>query len=192
MYKKISIKLFIDATKTIIMKKYILLALVFFTSVLTNAQSSFNEFETNEKVNAVVVNKKMFELMSKIKVDANDVQAQNYLALIKNLDYLRVLSTSDSGTSKLLLITVNNYLGQNILNELVRSVNSGKSVKIYVKGIDNTDLISELLMLVEDQQNKNTITVMTLTGNFSINSLSVLTEKMNLPGSKEIKELSKK
>lgn len=174
------------------MKKFTSIILVLFTSLLAQAQSTFDTFETNDKVSAVVVNKKMFELMAKIKVDVNDVSAQNYLALIKSLDYLRVLTTADAATAKQLLVTTNNYLVKNPLDEAMRSVSNGKSVKIYVKSIENSETISELVMLIEDQQNKNNITIMTLLGKFSMQSLSVLTDKMDLPGSKEIKDLSKK
>jgi hypothetical protein len=183
---------FVNEYKNMNMKNYIIILLVLFAANVAKAQASFESFESNEKVSAVVVNKKMFELMSKIKVDAKDVNAQNYLALIKSLDHLRVLSTSDASTSKLLIITTHNYLSQNPLEELLQSISNGKSVKIYTKPIGNSDKISELLMLVEDQQSKNNVTIMTLLGNFSVSSLAILTEKMDLPGSKEIKDLSKK
>ena len=166
------------------MKKYILIILVLFVNVLAKAQSSFDSLETNTNVNAVVVNKKMFELMAKIKVDGNDQEAQNYLTLIKNLDYLRVLSTTDANTSSLLISTANNYLAKNPLQQQATSTNNGKNVKMYVKFIGKGDLVSELLMFIEDQKNKNNITIMTLSGNFSINSISILTDKMNLPVNK--------
>lgn len=166
------------------MKKYILIILVLFVNVLAKAQSSFDSLETNTNVNAVVVNKKMFELMAKIKVDGNDTEAQNYLTLIKNLDYLRVLSTTDANTSSLLISTANNYLAKNPLQQQATSTNNGKNVKMYVKFIGKGDIVSELLMFIEDQKNKNNITIMTLSGNFSINSISILTDKMNLPVNK--------
>jgi hypothetical protein len=36
----------------------------------------------------------MFELMSKVKVDASDKETQQYMNLIKKLDNLKVLTTS--------------------------------------------------------------------------------------------------
>ena len=73
----------------------------------------------------------------------------------------------------------------------MNSVNNGKNVKIYVKRAKNIDLIAELIMLIEDQQIKNNITVMTLSGNFSLNALSTLTDRMDLPGGEQIKSLQK-
>jgi len=181
----------LEMINTAIMKKLNILLFFLFTSIYVHGQAVFDTFETNEKVNAVVVNKKMFDLMSKIKVDANDTTAQNYLILIKSLDYLRVLTTSDLATAQLLVLTTNDYLAKNPLTELMNSVNNEKNVKIYVKRAKNIDLIAELIMLIEDQQIKNNITVMTLSGNFSLNALSTLTDRMDLPGGEQIKSLQK-
>ncbi|UYW00476.1 DUF4252 domain-containing protein [Flavobacterium agricola] len=173
------------------MRKLTLLLFLLFTSLYAQAQAVFEPFEKHDKVKAVVVNKKMFDLMSKIKVDPNDTNAQNYLTLIKNLDYLRVLTTVDAPTAKLLVVTTNDYLSKNPLQEITNALNNGKLVKVYVKNTKNSDLIAELLMLIEDQQSANNITVMTLSGNFSLKSLSALTDKMDLPGSEAINNLSK-
>jgi hypothetical protein len=43
------------------------------------AQSSFDKFEGQDDVTALIVNRKMFELMSKVYVSA-----QQYMNLIKN------------------------------------------------------------------------------------------------------------
>ena len=68
------------------MKKLILsIVLVAFTSI-GFAQNAFDKFEDKEGVASVIVNSKMFELMSKVKVDTKDKEAQQYLNLIKKLE----------------------------------------------------------------------------------------------------------
>jgi hypothetical protein len=73
------------------MKKGII-ALVF--TLITSpffAQAVFDKFDGQDDVTSIIVNKKMFELMSKVKVDASDKETQQYMNLIKKLDNLKVL-----------------------------------------------------------------------------------------------------
>jgi hypothetical protein len=55
------------------------------------AQAVFDKFDGQDDVTSIIVNKKMFELMSKVKVDASDKETQQYMNLIKKLDNLKVL-----------------------------------------------------------------------------------------------------
>jgi hypothetical protein len=54
------------------------------------AQAVFDKFDGQDDVTSIIVNKKMFELMSKVKVDASDKETQQYMNLIKKLE-LKVL-----------------------------------------------------------------------------------------------------
>ncbi|MDD2821932.1 MAG: DUF4252 domain-containing protein, partial [Flavobacterium sp.] len=53
------------------MKKLILTAVLILVSSPFFAQSAFDKFDGQDDVTSIVVNKKMFELMSKVKVDAS-------------------------------------------------------------------------------------------------------------------------
>ncbi len=172
--------------------KKVLLAFCMLLGVLSYAQTPFDRFEKDDKVNSVVVNKKMFDLMAKVKVDANDAETKNYLALIKKLDHLKLFTSKDQTSAKALNAAAESYLKQGTLEELMRSADNGKNVKIYVKSTGVNDIITELLMLVEDQNSSSNVSVMSLTGNFALSELSVLTQKMKLPGSDAINKASKK
>jgi hypothetical protein len=72
----------------------------------------------------------------------------------------------------------------------MRVTDKGKNVRIYVKsGLGDTQ-IKELLMFVEGASNNETV-LMSLTGNFDLDELSVLTDKMKLPGGDDLKKASK-
>ena len=89
--------------------------------------------------------------------------------------------------------TVNSYLKSNPLEELMRVNGDGKNVKIYVKSGANENIVRELLMFIEGANMKDASTVvLSLTGNFSLDEISMLTEKMNLPGGDDLKKASKK
>jgi thermostable 8-oxoguanine DNA glycosylase len=89
--------------------------------------------------------------------------------------------------------TVNSYLKSNPLEELMRVNGDGKNVKIYVKSGANENIVRELLMFIEGTNMKDASTVvLSLTGNFSLDEISMLTEKMSLPGGDDLKKASKK
>jgi len=68
----------------------------------------------------------------------------------------------------------------------------GKNIKIYVKSGATSSKVKELLMFIEGGGSKDDDTVlMSLTGNFDLNELSVLTDKMNLPGGDALKKSAK-
>jgi len=173
-------------------KKIIIIAAFILLPFFSQAQGSFDKFDGDPNVTSVIVNKKMFELMSKVKMDANDKDTQVYMSLLKKLDNLRVFTTNSSKLSADMKSTVNGYLKSNPLDELMRVNDGGKNVKIYVKSGASSSQVRELLMFIEGGSAKSNETVLlSLTGNFDLDEISALTEKMKLPGGNELKKASK-
>jgi hypothetical protein len=171
------------------MRKLILvIALVFISNTVFAQQSLFDKFNGNENVTSVVVNKKMFSLLSKMKVE--DKETQQYVNLIKKLDNLKVFVTQNSTWANEMKATASKYLKTASLEELMQVNEKGKLVKIYVKSGATESQIKELFMFVEGSGKEETV-LMSLTGNFDLDELSVLTEKMSLPGGDDLKKASK-
>ena len=175
------------------MRKIGLVIAFLWVSTVSFAQAAFDKFDDKEGVTSVVVTKKMFEMMSKVKVDAKDKDTQQYLNLLKKLENLKVFSTANAKVGADMKATVNNYLKSNPLEELMRVNNEGRNVKVYIKSGANENIVKELLMLVEGANMKDADTILlSLIGNFSLDEISMLTEKMNLPGAYDLKKASKK
>lgn len=172
------------------MKKIALLLIVLPTFLY--AQTSFDKFEDKEGVSSVIVNKKMFDLMSKVKVDAKDKEMQQYLTLLKKLNNLKVFTTNSLKVSTEMKSSVSSYLKSNPLEELMRANSDGKNVKIYIKSVGNSSLVKELLLFMEGDLNDTPTVILSLTGEFDLDEISSLTERMNLPGKDELKKASKK
>jgi hypothetical protein len=171
-----------------IMRKVILIIALVVTNTIF-AQSVFDKFDNQDDITTVIVNKKMFSMLS--KVDTKDKQSQQYLALIKKLNNLKVFVTANSKKSNEMRATADKYVKTTGLDELMRINEKGKNVKIYVKSGAIDSQVKELLMFIEGSGKEQSV-LMSLTGNFDLDELSALTDKMNLPGGAELKKASKK
>jgi hypothetical protein len=179
---------FLKNKQSEIMRKLILsLVLVLSTSTFF-AQSVFDKFEDQEGITSVVVNKKMFALLSKMEV--KDKESQQYVNLIKKLDNLRVFVTQSDKKADEMKAVSDKYIKSATLEELMKISDKGKSVKIFVKSGASESQIKELMMFVEGSGKEETV-LMSLIGDFDLNELSVLTDKMNLPGGDDLKKASK-
>ncbi|MGQ7944910.1 DUF4252 domain-containing protein [Flavobacterium sp. WC2509] len=172
-------------------KKVIITLLILLVSSPFFAQSAFDKFDGQEEVTSIVVNKKMFELMSKVKVDTSDKEAQQYMNLIKKLDNLKVFTTQSDKVEADMKSTSEKYSKTAGLDELMRVNDKGKNVKIMVKSGANDTQIKELLMFVEGGKGEDTV-LMSLTGDFNLSEISVLTDKMKIPGGDDLKKATKK
>lgn len=174
-------------------KKIIVIVLMAFSSTIVQAQEGvFDKFDGLDNVKSIIVNKKMFEMMSKVKMDVKDKEAQQYVDLIKNLNNLKVFTTSSNKVSTDMKVTVDRYLKTSNLDELMRINDGGKNVKIFIKSGKTDTQVKELLMFIQGADIKGDDTVlMSLTGDFDLNDISSLTNKMNIPGGDALKKASK-
>ena len=77
------------------------------------------------------------------------------------------------------------------LEELMRVNDKGQNIKIMVKTGSTETRVKELLMFIEGGGKGAETVLMSLTGDFDLNDISMLTEKMNLPGGNELKKAGK-
>ncbi len=174
------------------MKKFIITSALIIVSNLFFGQSVFDKFDGQDNVTSIIVNNKMFDLMSKVKVDETDKESQQYIKLIKKLDNLKVFVTTNNKVAAEMKHSTDGFLKTTKLEELMRVNDSGRNVKIYVKSGASDSQIKELFMFIEGSGKENQTVVMSLTGDFDLNELSALTNKMHLPGGDVLKKASKK
>ena len=172
------------------MKKLIITLVVVLVSSPFFAQGAFDKFDGQDDVTSIVVNKKMFELMSKVKVDTSDKEAQQYMNLIKKLDNLKVFTTQSTRVEGEMKAAADKYIKTAGLEELMRVNDKGRNIKIMVKSGAKDSQIKELLMFIEGGKEEDTV-LMSLTGDFDLNEISVLTDKMRIPGGDDLKKATK-
>lgn len=165
------------------------LVIVFFTNTFF-AQTAFDKFDGQDDVTSIIVNKKMFGLMSKVKMDASDKETQQFLNLIKKLDNLKVFTTKSTRVENDMKATADKYIKSSGLEELMRITENGKNIKILVKSGATDTQVKELLMFIDGSKNEDTV-LMSLTGDFDLNEISVLTDKMKIPGGDNLRKAAK-
>lgn len=175
------------------MKNCVIITALTLFSFSVFSQTTLDKFNDQDGITAVVVNKKMFDLMSKVKVDASDIQTQQYMNLIKKLDNLKVYTTTSPKAAADMKTTADKYIKSVGLEELMKVNEGGKNIRIVVKSGTTDTQIKELLMFIEGGSSSSNETVlMSLIGSFYLNEIAVLTDKMKIPGGSELKKATKK
>ena len=173
------------------MRKFIITAVVTLVSNAFFAQPAFDKYDDQDGVTSIIVNKKMFQMMGSVKVDANDKGTQQYLSLMKKLDNLKVFTTNSAKISADMKSTADKYMKTAGLEELMRVNDSGKNVRILVKSGSTDGQVKELLVFIEDPSKQNETVLMSLTGSFDLSEIAILTDKMKIPGGDELKKATK-
>lgn len=171
-------------------KKFVLTLVLTLVSSTFFAQAIFDKFDGQEGITSIIVNKKMFDLMSKVKMDTSDKETQQYLNLIKKLDDLKVFTTKSAKLESEMKVVADKYIKTAGLEELMRVNEDGRSIKILVKSGASDSQIRELFMFIQGAKNDDTV-LMSLKGNFDLDEISVLTNKMKIPGAEDLKKATK-
>ena len=172
-------------------KMYVLIAFILLPNLFFAQQTVFDKFDGLDNVTSVLVTKKMFQMMGNVKMDGNDKEMQKFISLTKKLDNLKVFTTSNHKIKADLKATSEKYIASAGLEELMRVKDGTQSIRISVKSAGKDSQIRELLMVIEDSGSGNETVLMSLTGDFDLNELSVLTDKMNLPGGNVLNKTAK-
>lgn len=170
------------------MKKLFITFVFALMPALFFGQTVFDKFDGQDDVTSIIVKKKMFEMMGNVK----NKESQQYLDLIKKLDNLRVFTTTSSRMTSEMKSAADGYIRTAGLEELMRINDKGQSIKIMVKSGAGPTQVREMLMFIEGSGKGNETVLMSLTGNFDLNEISVLTDRMNLPGGEDLKKATKK
>jgi hypothetical protein len=163
------------------MKKIILLIALIVAPVVANAQSFFDSLEDMNGVDMVVVNKDMFELLSKFSSErTKDNEAMQMFAMIKDLKSFKMFSTDDVAIADKMEKMADTVIKKHNLTQLMRIKEDDSRIKIYVKSTKNKEYVSEVLMFIKgiNKQTKgiSDSMIVSLTGNIDINKMSDLAD----------------
>ena len=188
----------------IIIKKNILLLVMLLLTPTIYGQSIFDSYANNDDVTLVSISPKMFKMLGKISISLDDLEAREFIEMVNSINNFKVLVSSDKDIGIDMLNWVNQEVNNRGLEELMTVKDKDIDVSFYVKNGKNVDHVKQLLMYVngEKLETKSTrlnikgITVesilLLIEGDINLNQISKLTEKMNLPGGNQLKNVKKK
>lgn len=171
--------------------KKIIVYVALLVSSLAFSQNAFDKLEEKEGVESIVVTKKMFEMMSKVKVDAKDKEMQQYMNLLKKLDNLQAVYTSQSKLSGDLNGAVSTYLKGNPLEAITTTTQEGNVIKVYGKTDANQTNVREVLVVVNGNFNGVKTSVLSIKGDFPLSEVALIVKKLNIPGADILGKISK-
>ena len=172
------------------MRKSIVVFVIMLLPTFFFGQAAFDKFDGQDDVTSVIVNKKMFQMMGSVKMDNKDKETQQYLNLIKKLDNLKVFTTKSTRVENEMKATADKHIKSAGLEELMRVTENGRNIKIMVKSGAKDTQVKELLMFIEGSKGEDTV-LMSLTGDFDLNEISALTDKMRFPGGDDLRKATK-
>jgi hypothetical protein len=171
------------------MKKLTLALLALIVPFISSAQN-FDKYESMKEVDAVVVTSKMFKLLTKIDLNADDPETQAYIDLIENLKEMKVLSTTKDDIRKQMATDVASFIKKGNMEELMRVSEDGKTVRFYYKPGKNDDYVSQLFMFMEgEEKNKPMSVILNITGEINLAQVSKLANDFKIPGGKELEKV---
>jgi hypothetical protein len=157
--------------------KKIIVYVALMVSSLVFSQNAFDKLEDKDGVESIVVSKKMFDLMSKVKVDVKDKEMQQYMNLLKKLDNLQAAAS---------------YLKSNPLETITTSTQDGNVIKVYGKTDANETNVKEVLVVVNGNFNGVKTSIVSIKGDFPLSEIALLVKKLNLPGADILSKIEKK
>ncbi|WP_233164071.1 DUF4252 domain-containing protein [Snuella sedimenti] len=160
----------------------------------------FDKYSESSEVTYVNIQPKMFQMIAKAGIDVSDPEAKAYMDMVNSITSFKTIVSDKSSISADISKWVKSY--SRSLEELMEVKDGGTEVKFYVKEGKDADHIKELLIFVSgidkamkgngveingEQRNVETV-VVSLTGNINLNEISKLTDKMNIPGGKQLEK----
>lgn len=182
------------------MKKQIAIFLMALLPTFIYSQDIFDKYEDNDEVTFVAMQPKMFQMLGKMSVSSDDPEAKDFFELVNSITSFRVITTASSSISNDIDGWVSKRLKGSSYEELMRVRDGDSNVKFYVKEGKDDDHVKELLMFVTGMKDKNIeiegrkmeTVLLSLTGDIDLRKIGKLTDKMNLPGGKQLGKASDK
>jgi hypothetical protein len=147
----------------------------------------FSKYENQPGISTVVINKNMFKLMSRLDLDSQDKEIQQYVDLINNMENIKIFKTDKKDMRSELASDANAYAKNNNLEELMRVQEDGKKVSFMFKPGKTDDEIQQLFMLVDGMGDDGETIVIIINGLLDLRQISKLAKDLNVPGASSLK-----
>lgn len=172
------------------MKKLLILLIAVSASITMNAQNEFDKFEDTKGVQSLIMNQKMFKLLSKVDLDAADPEIKAYKELVDNLENIKMFTSKEPAVRADMAATMKRYLAQGNLDELMRASGDEGTAKFYYKEGKNENFVSEFVMFLDGSvDGEERAVFFQLTGEIDLKQISKLAQEFDFKGSDQLKNV---
>ena len=144
----------------------------------------FQAYSEDDRFSSVYISPKMFQMISKIKINDMDADLQDFL---KNIQGLHILSTEHS--PKTIYKEALSKINTKEYEELMRMRDDGEDVLFLTKTQAGTDKIQELLMISGGDTEFNLISFV---GDIDLNKIGRLGKSLKIHGADHLEKIKKK
>jgi len=174
------------------MKTIVIAILMICSSMMITAQNEFDKFESVRGVSSMVMNQKMFKLLSKVDLNSSDPEMKAYIKLVNNLENVKMFTTAKTEVATEMASMMSGYVSSSGLEELMRANDDGKNVKFYYKPGSSDDYVKEFVMFLNgDIDGEQRTVFFQVTGNIDLKQISKLAEDFDFKGSEVLKDVEK-
>jgi len=170
--------------------------LFFLIAPILMSQSIFDTYQTNDRVTYVSISPQMFSMLSKLNINVEDPEAQEFIELVTQIKTFKLLRTDDPGISTTFSDWTQAYVNENKLVELMQVREDETSVYFYALQSDQDHIVNELVMLVQEDgevsdrfEAEPQTVVLLIQGSIDLYRIASLTQKLDLPAGDELKKL---
>ena len=187
-------------TKAFQMKKYSLILVLLMSLNLLTAQNIFEQYQKDPAAYYLSVSPKMFEMLGKLSLNTDDPQMNGFIDMVKSMDSFKVLSTKSGVIAQDMETWIANQIDQTELETVMNLSEKDVDVQFCVVYGSDDSKVDRLVMYVKgaqkfadqeglDMSNINFI-LLSIEGDIDLNQVATLTEVINIPGGKFLKEIN--
>ena len=159
------------------------------------AQSVFETYKSNERVNYVSISPQMFSMLAKLNIDNKDPESKEFLELVSQINTFKLLRTDEPVISDDFSDWTQEYAKTNQLSELMQVREDQTTVYFFATLSEKENIVNQLVMLAqEDNDNaaldyRNQTVLLYIDGKIDLVRIASLVQKLDIPGGKELNKL---
>ena len=159
------------------------------------AQSVFETYKSNERVNYVSISPQMFSMLAKLNIDNKDPESKEFLELVSQINTFKLLRTDEPIISDDFSDWTQEYAKTNQLSELMQVREDKTTVYFFATLSEKENIVNQLVMLAqEDNDNaalgyRNQTVLLYIDGKIDLVRIASLVQKLDIPGGKELNKL---
>mgnify|MGYP005669800953 CR=1 FL=1 len=159
------------------------------------AQSVFETYKSNERVNYVSISPQTFSMLSKLNIDDKDPEAKEFLELISQINTFKLLRTYEPTISDAFSDWTQEYAKTNQLSELIQVREDQTTVYFFAELSEKENIVDQLVMLSQgDNDNaaldyRNQTVLLYIDGKIDLKRIASLVQKLDIPAGEELNKL---